>query len=392
MIAMASGPALAAIHLDMTEIARGGEGLGPSGWTLHAITNYTSNRGAMKLAEADSFALSPDFGKAVVEVAASVISSSAARRQLKIVPCSADGSELPGERLFDYSATKSSFTNQTVRWPEDLSVRRLRLAYDDGETTVWGIHTLDVRFASDPPDDGQGDTPPDDNILPKTDEIVALGNCRTTDGWQFSPDFSTLSGIEGKTDVGGFVPSVMCHLRTSESREEFLSPNEGKTQYQGHYVWTTNGVASGLGSYSAAQTSRSLGWLFHNDTGTTLALDSVDVMFGQWGARNSQPDGLRAEWRLEKSAFDTGEERGWTVDAACSFTAPFTNKAASAYFPIFEPRAFASLPDTVPAGCYLSIRFVDTCPSSGNNAHLGIAALTVRGRRANVRPLMMIVR
>lgn len=228
--------------------------------------------------------------------------------------------------------------------------------------------------------------------MPTDGEIVSLSGCRTNDGWLFAPDFSALSEIEAKTNVDGFVSSVMCHLRAGAVREEFLAPNGGTTQYQGHYVWTTNDVPSGLGTYSAAQKSRSFGWLFHNDTGATLALGSVDVLFGQWGARNSLPDGLRAEWRLSRTAFDIGEERGWTEDAACRFTAPFTNKAENAFFPVFEPRTFASLPETIPAGRFFAVRFVDTCTAAGNNAHLGIAALTVRCRRANVRPLMMIVR
>lgn len=228
--------------------------------------------------------------------------------------------------------------------------------------------------------------------MPTGDEIISLSDYRTNDGWLFSPDFSALSDIETKTNVGGFVSSVMCHLRAGTAREESIAPNEGKTQYQGHYVWMTNDVPSGLGTYTATQKSRSFGWLFHNDTGTTLALGSIDVMFGQWGARNSQPDRLQAEWRLSRTAFDIGDDRGWTADSACCFTTPFTNKAENAFFPVLEPRTFASLPETIPAGRFFAVRFVDTCPPSGYNAHLGIAALTIRCRRANVRPLMMIVR
>lgn len=397
---VATGEAsFAAFHIDMTEIARAGEGLGPSGWTLHAITNYTSKREAMKLAKADSYALSPVFGEPVVEASASVVSSSDARRRLRLIPCSADGAEMPGELVFDYSPTPSSFTNQTVRWPESQCVRRLRLAYDDGATTVWGIYDLDVRLASDSgtEDGGDDETEDDgettgDDVMPTDGEIISLSDCRTNDGWIFSPDFSALSEVEAKTTVNGFVSSVMCHLRTGSAREESITPNEGTTQYQGHYVWMTNGVPSGLGTYTATQKNRSFGWIFHNDTGSTLALGSIDAMFGQWGARNAQPDRLQAEWRLSQTAFDIGDDRGWTADSACCFTAPFTNKAENAFFPVLEPRTFASLPETIPAGRFFAVRFVDTCPSAGYNAHLGIAALTVRCRRANVRPLMMIVR
>lgn len=218
-------------------------------------------------------------------------------------------------------------------------------------------------------------TPP--QAARRSDGSVSLAALDADGRQDFEPDFGNLAGITAKTACGGYVTNICCFILTDGEAEAYINDNQGTTKYQGHYVWSaTNGVI-GFGTYTADKTTRSFGWILYNDTGKTVRCEGIDVTYGQWGARNTQPDALTAAWRLTTGTVDWSTDDGWTGNDADAFVSPaFSGDKAD--FPILAPRSFASFPRRLPPRAKLALRFTDRCPKSGSNAHLGIARLRVR--------------
>lgn len=207
--------------------------------------------------------------------------------------------------------------------------------------------------------------------------VISLKSCFDEGKYVFMPDFTALASIEGKTTVSGFVPSIFAFLNKGEEPEVAISSNAATTQYQGHYVWKVDQLVSGFGTYTASKTSRSFGWVFKNDTGGALELTELEFTFGQWGARNAQVDTLSYEWQVSAQPIDTGCSDGWTCSAEDSFASPYTTASPDSAFPIFAYHRAVSYPRHLGVGAYLTVRFTDTCPSSGSNAHLGLSFLRI---------------
>jgi len=213
--------------------------------------------------------------------------------------------------------------------------------------------------------------------LARADGAVSLAALDANSRQDFEPAFDNLADITEKTTCGGYVTNVCCFIQTNGESEEVINDNPGTTQYQGHYVWRgTNGVL-GIGTYTASKTTRSFGWVLYNDTGKTVRCEGIDVTYGQWGARNNQPDTLSVAWRLTPGAVDWASDDDWTANDADAFVSPALS-GDKASFPIFAPRSLALFPRRLPPRAKLAIRFTDRCPKSGSNAHLGIARLRVR--------------
>lgn len=203
--------------------------------------------------------------------------------------------------------------------------------------------------------------------------IISLKSCEQSGKYEFSPDFSNLTHYERKTQVEGFVPEILCFITKSSEIELNIAPNVGTTQYQGHYIWKSNNAATGFGTYTAAKTNRAIGWIFHNDTGRLLEVRELEWVYGQWGARNSQVDTLDYEWRVSRQPISAVSTNGWIHSKEDSFASPFTTTSENAEFPAYWFCSPKSRPRRLASGSYLAIRFTDSCPSAGSNAHLGLS-------------------
>ena len=204
-------------------------------------------------------------------------------------------------------------------------------------------------------------------------EVISISSLKRSETYSFSPDFTKLAYYTRKCEVSGWEPKTQLFLVTGGAEETNLNVNAGTTQYQGHYVWLTNKVVSGFGTYTSSKKNRSFGWIFRNDTGKELTITGLSTVFGQWGAKNTRPDTLSFECRVSEHFVDPTAGDGWLQSDTDIFTTPFTNNAPGATFPIFEHRILTTRPERIRNGDYFAVRFTDTCPSAGNNAHLGIA-------------------
>ncbi len=360
-------------RVDLVDLARSGEGVTAEGWELHALTNYVSNREAMKFAARDSYLLSPVYSNRLLGVRLATISSSAANRRLQLEPCDALGAALALPQALEYSPTKSTFVEQEVRWPPELNACRFRLGYDEGSSTVWGALYAEVILEGE-----YVPVPPPPPLW--VDGAICLSRFRDGESVVFELPLAAADSIDRKTQVDGLVTNLMCHVFKGQEPESQVSSNAGTTQYQGHYVWRTNEVVSGFGTYTAAKTDRSFGWLFWNDTGQTLNLAHLTVQYGQWGARNQLEDLLAYEWASGFTPPDMGGADGWTASPVDSFVSPVTLELGPSEFPVLITREIEEYPHLLPDGMYFAVRFVDSCPQTGNNAHLGIAALKLEAR------------
>lgn len=220
-------------------------------------------------------------------------------------------------------------------------------------------------------------------------EVISISSLKDNGTYRFSPDFTKLAFYTRKCEVNGWEPKTQLFLVTDGAEEANLNVNAGTTQYQGHYVWLTNKVVSGFGTYTSTKKDRNFGWIFRNDTGKELTIRELSATFGQWGAKNSRPDTLSFESQVSDLFIEPTTEDGWLRLDDDIFTTPFTNNAPGATFPIFEHRSLMRSPVKIPSGAYFAVRFTDTCPPAGNNAHLGIANFEIvfTGRREGLRIL-----
>ena len=204
-------------------------------------------------------------------------------------------------------------------------------------------------------------------------EVISISSLKGNEAYTFSSDFTPLVYYTRKCEVNGWEPRTQLFLLTGGAEEAFLNVNPGTTQYQGHYVWVTNKTVSGFGTYTSSKTNRSFGWIFRNDTGKDLSVTKLSTVFGQWGAKNSRPDILSFDCKVSKEFINPALDEGWLQAPSDVFTSPYTNNAPHALFPHFERRSLMVKPPKIPNLAYFAVRFTDTCPPAGNNAHLGIA-------------------
>jgi len=208
-------------------------------------------------------------------------------------------------------------------------------------------------------------------------EVISISSLKAGATYHFTPDFSRLGYYTQKCEVDGWEPKTLMFLVTAGAEETYVNVNPGTTQYQGHYVWLTNKVVSGFGTYTSSKKSRSFGWIFRNDTGKELKIASMRTTYGQWGARNSRPDTLSFDCLVSDRCIDVTGSNDWRQVDVDAFTSPYTNNAPNAVFPYFEDRRLSVDPGRIPYGAYFAVRFTDTCPPAGNNAHLGISDMVI---------------
>lgn len=208
-------------------------------------------------------------------------------------------------------------------------------------------------------------------------EVISIASLQRGSGYVFDFALSRLAYYERKCEVDGWEPLTQMFLVTDGAAESVVNCNAGTTQYQGHYVWLVSREVSGFGTYTSSRKSRSFGWIFRNDTGRDLVIRDLWTVFGQWGARNSRPDSLSFEFKVADGFVDPAADGDWLGVPADMFTAPYTNNAPDAVFPYFERRTLTGRPARIPRQAYFAVRFTDTCPPSGSNAHLGLAGFSV---------------
>ena len=373
-------------HFDMVEIAKAGEGRTDSGWELHSITNYSDDyKYALRFRVKDSYLLSPQWNEPILGVRLNVFSSTNANRRLIIQPIASDEVQTNLIQSCAYSEKKYKFTEQTFTWSLTDNIHQLRLAYDDGGgSTGWGLLWLEVITAGDspfvPPEDPP--MPPDEPPLsPESDEafwVQNLSNLSNSNGvYSFAENAGLLPVIKSAATSTGVLSEWGAFMCSSNQFETTLKVNGGTTTTQGHYIWKDDKSSNltGFGTYTSSKGTRSFGFVFYNDTGTDLSMRDMAVTYGQFGAKNKETDKLSFAWCLATHLIDPRLETEWIVSDSDSFVSPKTsNDVEGVVWPITESREIESLPPKIPSGNWFAIRWLDTCPTNGANAALGISA------------------